>query len=122
VIGTGAPYGSIFLKQNWAPNLTMKQVAELGYFIIKYIERYSLDLSVGVNNNKPQIWFMPNDASYYSLDIEALNELEGKAETILMGYMLQAEFRSSYRTITSSLCTQVQQSDILCLWYSIAWW
>jgi 20S proteasome alpha/beta subunit len=36
VIGTGAPYGAIFLKQNWAPDLTMEQVAELGYFVIKY--------------------------------------------------------------------------------------
>ena len=60
--------------------MTMKQVAELGYFAIKYIERYSLDLSVGVNNDKPQIWFIPDDHVSYRPDTMALNELERKTE------------------------------------------
>jgi hypothetical protein len=42
-IGTGAPYGSIFLKKNSNPQRSIKQVGELGYFIIKYIERFYLD-------------------------------------------------------------------------------
>lgn len=83
VIGTGAPYGSIFLKQNWHQDMTMKEVAELGYFIIKYVEKYSLDLSVGVNKDKPQVWFIPDNEANYSADTEVLNEIEGKAEMSL---------------------------------------
>lgn len=42
-IGTGAPYGLIFLKQKcWHSQMSMKQVAELGYFIIKYISSSKL--------------------------------------------------------------------------------
>ncbi len=41
--------------------MTMNQVAELGYFIIKYIEATELDASVGVGNGHPQVWFIPNN-------------------------------------------------------------
>jgi 20S proteasome alpha/beta subunit len=77
-IGNGAPFGSIYLKQNWNPNMAMKQVAELGYFIIKYIERYHLDLPVGVNTDRPQIWFIPDKEVAHSADSELLDEYEEK--------------------------------------------
>jgi hypothetical protein len=38
----------------------MKQVAELGYFVIKYIEDFQLDLSVGIGHKRPQIWYLPD--------------------------------------------------------------
>ena len=61
VIGHGEPVGRYFLKKHWKENLTMEQVAELGYFIIKVIEKYNLEESVGLGNTddifqkKPQI-------------------------------------------------------------------
>jgi 20S proteasome alpha/beta subunit len=61
VIGHGEPYGSIFLKKLWNKDMTMEQVGELGYFIIKYVERFELDNSVGVGSEKPQVWFIPDD-------------------------------------------------------------
>ncbi len=77
-IGSGAPYGSIFLKQIWKPEMSMEQVAELGYFIIKYIEHFELDLAVGVEsnaanypNNHPQIWFVPDNTNGTKHDYEA---------------------------------------------------
>lgn len=60
-IGHGAPYGAIFLKQLWRPDMIMEQVAELGHFVIKYIEKYELDGSVGVGSGHPQIWFIPDN-------------------------------------------------------------
>jgi hypothetical protein len=62
VIGHGDPYGSIFLKELWRPDMTMQEVAELGYFIIRYIERFQLDNTVGVGNERPQIFFLPDNA------------------------------------------------------------
>lgn len=39
----------------------MKQVAELGYFLVKLIERFKLDETVGVESGHPQVWFLPNN-------------------------------------------------------------
>src|SRR5271165_4173531 len=33
-IGTGSPYGDLFLEKLWNPSLTMDEVAVVGYFII----------------------------------------------------------------------------------------
>jgi hypothetical protein len=38
VIGTGEPVGRFFLKKYWKDYMTMEQVAELGYLVIKIIE------------------------------------------------------------------------------------
>lgn len=60
VIGHGEPYGSFFLKHWWHPNMKMLEVAELGSFIIKYIQDFELDNSVGIGDGNPQIWLIPN--------------------------------------------------------------
>jgi 20S proteasome alpha/beta subunit len=59
-IGHGRDFGSILLKRLWKPEMTMEQVGELAYFIIKYIEKFELDNSVGVGSERPQIWFIPD--------------------------------------------------------------
>ncbi len=62
----------------------LRQVAELGYFIIKVIERYQLDETVGLDKlnehfeNKPQIWFIPDNESDYPASKNILLELEEK--------------------------------------------
>jgi len=56
-IGSGNNYAKIFLNQLQTTNISMKQFAEIGYFIIKYIENTELDASIGVGNLKPQIWY-----------------------------------------------------------------
>jgi hypothetical protein len=38
--------------------MTMERVAELGYFIIKYIDDFRLNYTVG---GEPTIWFIPID-------------------------------------------------------------
>jgi 20S proteasome alpha/beta subunit len=60
VIGSGARYARPFIDNAWQPEMTMEQVAELGYFIIRYVESFRLDLSVGINNENPQVWYIPN--------------------------------------------------------------
>lgn len=61
VIGHGEPYGSFFLKHWWKPEMTMLEVAELGFFIIKYIEEFKLDDTVGIGESYPQIWLIPKE-------------------------------------------------------------
>jgi hypothetical protein len=38
--------------------MTMAKVAEIGYFVIKYIEELKLDHTVGLDTRGPQIWFI----------------------------------------------------------------
>ena len=38
----------------------MREVAEVGYFIIKYIEKFKLDESVGVGKFYLLIWYIPD--------------------------------------------------------------
>lgn len=40
--------------------MTMAKVAEIGYFVIKYIEELKLDRTVGLDTRGPQIWFIPD--------------------------------------------------------------
>lgn len=61
VIGHGEPYGSFLLKHWWHENMPMLEVAELGFFIIKYIQEFELDNTVGIGNDFPQIWLIPNE-------------------------------------------------------------
>ncbi len=68
VIGHGEPYGALFLKKMWRENMTMEKVALLGCFIIKIIQEYNIDNSVGyIEKFPPQIWFIPDIK--YSADL-----------------------------------------------------
>jgi 20S proteasome alpha/beta subunit len=71
VIGNGAPYGMFILKTRWRGALTMKETAEMAYFVIRIIELDDLITSVGIGNRTPQIWFMPdglNKKAYQASD------------------------------------------------------
>jgi len=46
-IGSGSPYANFFLRELWDENLTMKQMAKIGVFIINYISEKELDDAVG---------------------------------------------------------------------------
>ena len=60
IIGTGEKFAKIFMKKIWNKDMRMESIAELGYFIIKYIENFRLDNTVGVNDSHPEIWYIPN--------------------------------------------------------------
>jgi 20S proteasome alpha/beta subunit len=59
-IGHGEPYGSFFLKRWWNPFASMLRAAELGFFIIKYIQEFELDNTVGIGAVWPQIFLIPH--------------------------------------------------------------
>lgn len=81
VVGTGEPVGRYFLKRYWDENLTMAQVAELGYPSIRMIEKYHSEETIGLSkdnqslNNKPQVWFIPRDKKDYVASTEVMAEL-----------------------------------------------
>lgn len=83
-IGTGSPYGLVFVKHVLKQNtqITMEQAAELGYFVIKYIQNFELDMKVGLDDKEgskfkyPQIHFIPNEG----VDNAASEKLLGRLE------------------------------------------
>jgi hypothetical protein len=40
--------------------MSMERVAEIGYFVIKYIEELKLDHTVGLADKRPQVWYIPD--------------------------------------------------------------
>jgi 20S proteasome alpha/beta subunit len=60
LIGSGSRYAKTFLERIWNRDMTMAKVAEIGYFVIKYIEELKLDRTVGLDTRGPQIWFIPD--------------------------------------------------------------
>ena len=81
-IGGGAPYGLVYIKELYDeyPTVTMNQAAEMGFFIIKYIEKYQLDSTVGLGTNfknkYPQIHFIPDDRHDYPAKEKLLKQME----------------------------------------------
>ena len=60
LIGSGSRYAKTFLERIWNRDMTMAKVAEIGYFVIKYVEELKLDYTVGLDTRGPQIWFIPD--------------------------------------------------------------
>ncbi len=64
--------------------MNMKQVAEIGYFAVKYIEEFGLDQAVGVDGKQPQIWFVRDRHDDKLATKRFLMKLEKDTETRLI--------------------------------------
>jgi 20S proteasome alpha/beta subunit len=94
VIGSGEPYGSIFLKKHWRREMVMQDVAELGYFIIRNIEENILDGKVGLGKSRhPQIYYIPSDkeSNVREASEAELTAIKNKVEEWLSKYNNQIE-------------------------------
>lgn len=100
LIGNGSPYASMLLKEakKQNPNLTMEQVAKLGYLVIKYIEKYELDTSVGIGEEHPQIWFIPDGKDPYEIKGDDMDnckkDADNRLERLASGFNGVFEFTS----------------------------
>jgi 20S proteasome alpha/beta subunit len=84
-IGSGSVYADYFLKRYWQDNkTTMKQFAQLGDFIIRYVshDELVLDNAVGLDNQNdkyqyPQIVYIPDEPEKHcTLDEEGKQRLD----------------------------------------------
>jgi 20S proteasome alpha/beta subunit len=68
--------GQIFLKQfEIDSDFSMKDIARIGTFIIKYIEKENLHDGVGVGDIEPQIWFFEDNKGPKEIKDKELKEL-----------------------------------------------
>ena len=60
VIGSGEPYSHVFLRSLLEPSeqLTMLEFAKIGYFVIKWLDRFEVDKGTGLGGERPMMWFM----------------------------------------------------------------
>lgn len=93
VIGTGKPYGSIFVNKycRRKEGKSMQDIAELGYFIIRNIEENELDRYVGLDKRHPQIYYIPNQGEIREASEQELNVIKTKVDGWLSKYNGQVE-------------------------------
>ncbi|MDE1872258.1 MAG: hypothetical protein KGH99_02135 [Thaumarchaeota archaeon] len=71
-IGSGQPFGAVFLKANRMELRHMQETAVFGTFILNVIAGYGLDNAV---DNTPQIWFIPFDGYIHQPSSEEVGEI-----------------------------------------------
>lgn len=73
VIGS-EPFGKVHLR-HWSSQITMEQAAEMGFFIVKYIQDFNLDNAVGTDDDHPTVvCFLPDNPVNGTLDYYANNQ------------------------------------------------
>jgi 20S proteasome alpha/beta subunit len=85
VIGSGEPFARVFLKPLWSDDMTMEKFSRLSYFIIKFLDRFSIIDGVGLGGKHPQIWFVPNEGQIYNDKDrpEIIEKLEAESNKML---------------------------------------
>jgi DNA-binding beta-propeller fold protein YncE len=86
-IGSGEPYGSFFLKKFWNEEMNLIQASEIGFRIIKFIEKNDLDISVGSGNLQPQIIFVIKNEGIKRASIQFIRKLNEKCQNWLNDYL-----------------------------------
>ena len=74
IIGSGDKYASCLLSPFRKCNFKMDDFAELGFFVIKYIDRFRLDNKVGLLGELPLVWFIPHSGNIAKIDDKNLLE------------------------------------------------
>jgi len=62
--------------------MDMETVAGIGYFVIRYIEKFQLDLGVGTGGSKPHpdIRFLPDNGFGYNSSTQQIDKFEIDAQ------------------------------------------
>ena len=80
-IGHAEPYGSLFLKTMWSNDVTMRQAAELGAFVIYAISELEIDNSV---DNLVQLWYVPYNGDAHRAESSETAEISRKSFMMFM--------------------------------------
>jgi 20S proteasome alpha/beta subunit len=84
VIGTGAQYAYLFIKPSYSSNAIMEDMAVIATFIIRLIDEYKIDDSIGADEEgKVQICKFPNESDPYEVGGSKLGAILKDAENRL---------------------------------------
>jgi hypothetical protein len=74
------------IKPVWNHDMMMDQFAELAYFIIKYVDRFKTDVTVGLEDQRPLVWFIPNIGTPAKAPDTYIDSLDSKTNQMLDNY------------------------------------
>jgi 20S proteasome alpha/beta subunit len=76
VIGTGSQYAYLFIKPSYSKKAVMEDMAVIAAFIIRLIDEYKIDDSIGADEEgKIQIWMFPNGSDPCEIDNAGLKRI-----------------------------------------------
>jgi 20S proteasome alpha/beta subunit len=87
IIGSDKTSDSLFLKPLWNSDMKMKEFAELAYFIIKYVDRFKTDNTVGLEGEKPLVWLIPNKGDIDKAPNDFMEEWESNTNKMLDNFV-----------------------------------
>jgi hypothetical protein len=98
VIGTGALYAYLFVKPSYSRKSVMDDMAVIATFIIRLIDEYKIDDSIGPDEEgKIEIWEFPNRSDPCEVDGPKLDKILKDAENRLKqfsSYLIQGKTSS----------------------------
>jgi 20S proteasome alpha/beta subunit len=83
MIGSEKTSNFPLLKPLWNSNMKMNEFAELAYFIIKYVDRFKTDDTVGLEGDKPLVWLIPNKGDIDKAPNDFIEEWEYNTNKML---------------------------------------
>lgn len=86
VIGSGEPYTQVFLRSLLKPGqrVEIKEFASIGYFIIKWLDRFQIDKGTGLDDRGPTSWFIPESREAWEDEYQYLvGRLEQETNSML---------------------------------------
>jgi hypothetical protein len=89
VIGSDSAqhYGTMFVKPlSKRTPLTINEFGETAYFTIKYLDRFEIDDRVGLKDEKPLVYMIPNNGAVDIASDTLLNEWELNTNKVLNKY------------------------------------
>jgi hypothetical protein len=83
VIGDDKIYGSMFAKSLWKADIKINEFAEIAYFTIKFIDRFKIDYTVGLEGGKPLVYLIPNTGNVDKAPNTLIEEWETNTNKML---------------------------------------
>jgi hypothetical protein len=80
VLGTGEQYAHMFIKPCFTENALMDWIAAIGAFIIRLIDEYQIDETIGIEKGgSVQVWKFPNSSDPYEVKGSELERIMREA-------------------------------------------
>jgi hypothetical protein len=86
IIGSGSAqyYGAMFVKPlSKRIDLRINEFAETAYFTIKFIDRFGIDDTIGLEGEKPLVFMIPNNGRVERAPDDLLDEWEANTNKML---------------------------------------
>jgi hypothetical protein len=76
------------IKSLWTSNKIMNEFAELACFIIKYVDRFKTDNDVGLETQKPLVWWVPNNGPIVKASESLMETLDLRVNQMLDNFSM----------------------------------